>query len=186
MNRKKVWKSVVGFEGVYSVSNDGDIRRDLGGFKNTVVGKILAIGTTSNGYGTISLCCNGKKLSSSVHKIVASAFFGPPPSGHQVNHINGNKKDNRVENLEYVTPIQNMLHAVNVLGFSNRGDRHGSRLHPERRPRGDSHGRVTVSDANVKIAKADFLSGTTKTAIAKKLGVSVTTVCDWINGKSRS
>lgn len=114
------WKSIPGYEGWYSVSSCGHVRRDRSE-NNTFVGKILAQ-TNSRGYRLVILSKAGAKKVFSVHRLVCLAFHGPRPEGMQCNHINGCKEDNRVENLEYVTARQNILHAANLLGHW-RGER---------------------------------------------------------------
>lgn len=61
---------------------------------------------------------NGKVRDRTIHRIVAEAFIGPIPEGMVVNHKNGNILDNRVENLEIVTPLENSQHAIEVLGHN--------------------------------------------------------------------
>ena len=71
----------------------------------------------SNGYRRISLeKDNGKRSGVDVHRLIASTFLGPIPKGMWVNHENGDKADNRVENLKVDTPSYNHHHAFNVLG----------------------------------------------------------------------
>jgi hypothetical protein len=76
----------------------------------------------SNGYLRIAYWSHTKKVNTSflVHRLVARAFLGPCPEGMQVNHKNGVKYDNRIENLEYVTPSQNTRHAIEKKLFDPR------------------------------------------------------------------
>lgn len=67
--------------------------------------------TQRNGYLLIKLCKNGDAKHKSVHRIVAETFIPNPQNKSQVNHINGNKKDNRIENLEWATMSENIRHA---------------------------------------------------------------------------
>ena len=71
----------------------------------------------SGGYLVVGLWRDGKRKQKYVHRLVAIAFLGPPPSPkHEVNHKNGDKTDNRVENLEWATHSENGLHTHRVLG----------------------------------------------------------------------
>jgi hypothetical protein len=98
----EIWKPVVGYEGLYEVS-------DLGRVRNAS-GKVLRDRILWTGYNRAALCKNGTRKCTPVHRLVAAAFIGPRPDGHEVNHINGIRADNRPENLEYVTRRQNMAH----------------------------------------------------------------------------
>jgi hypothetical protein len=62
------------------------------------------------GYLRVALYVDGRKINRTVHSLVAACFLGPRPDGRHVNHIDGNKANNRRENLEYVTPLENALH----------------------------------------------------------------------------
>ena len=102
-----MWKSVVGYEGLYEVNENGQIRSLP---RNTTSGRILSLYTNGhNGYQYVCLCKDNKSISKRVHKIVMEAFEGK--SDLIINHINGAKDDNRLSNLEYCTQSENMLHA---------------------------------------------------------------------------
>lgn len=102
-------KKVVGFENWYSVTNDGYVfshHRDVW-LKPSKVGA---------GYHRVGLYYLGKTHNRYVHRIVAEAFIGPS-NGREINHKNGDKTDNRVENLEWVTRSQNNQHKHYELGY---------------------------------------------------------------------
>lgn len=133
------WRPVVGYEGWYSVSNLGRVRRDVGGTR-TYAGRICKPYERREGYQFVGICAGSHSSLKhrSVHQLVAEAFIGPRPPGTGVNHLNNIRSDNRPENLEWATPKQNTAHALKQ-GRIATGDRQGARLHPETRPRGDAH-----------------------------------------------
>ena len=111
MNEEK-WLPLVGYEGKYEVSSLGRCRRACRG-KNTYVGRIIT--PKRNGYGywywTLSSGGPNRKMSSvKIHRSVARAFLGEPPDRLIVHHKNGDKNDNRLENLEYATRSANAVH----------------------------------------------------------------------------
>jgi hypothetical protein len=107
------WRNVVGFEGVYSVSNLGRVRRNIGNC-GTQAGRILIFVFRPGGYHGVCLQLRKKNKSKVVHRLVSDAFLGIRPDGLQCNHKDGIKTNNRVENLEYVTPSENMLHSYRI------------------------------------------------------------------------
>jgi len=112
----EIWKDVVGYEGVYQVSSRGRVMRVAGG-KGAVPGRVLRTRKHSGGYLQVTLCHECKPRPEYVHRLVAGAFLERPSPDHsEVNHRNGNKMDNRVENLEWCTPSENQRHSAQILG----------------------------------------------------------------------
>lgn len=110
------WRPVVGYEGWYEVSSFGRVKRIAPGYRG-VRPKVLAQHTEKRiGYRTVSLCVNAKPVKIRVHVLVARAFLPNPDSKRTVNHKNGIRTDNRVENLEWATDSENQQHAYDVLG----------------------------------------------------------------------
>ena len=110
------WRAVPGHVGAYEVSSlgrvrslDRVIRHSPGGGSRRVSGRILRPGISVGRYLSVAL---GQHRSRHVHSLVAEAFLGPRPTGHQVNHIDNDGLNNRLENLEYVTPAGNRMHAL--------------------------------------------------------------------------
>lgn len=102
------WKAIKDFE-KYSVSDRGDVR-------NEDTGKILVGGTNQKGYRQVRLVSDKGQFHFSVHRLVAEAFIDNPLNKPQVNHKDGNKKNNSVSNLEWCTASENSAHAWRELG----------------------------------------------------------------------
>lgn len=95
----EVWKDIQGYEGLYQVSNLGNVRSlDYGGTRRV---KILKLDTQKNGYKQVKLYKNGKCKNHRIHRLVSIHFIDNPKNLPKVNHKNENKADNRVENLEW-------------------------------------------------------------------------------------
>lgn len=109
----EIWKQIIGFEGVYSVSSHGRIRRDKHSNKSHA-GDILKQGVNPQGYKRVELLLDGKRHAFLTHCLVALCFLGPRPEGFQVNHIDGDKGNAFIGNLEYVTPSENVRHAFRL------------------------------------------------------------------------
>lgn len=100
---KEIWKDVVGYEGRYQVSN-------LGNVKSLITNKIL-LGGITRGYKIAILRKNNKAYVQYIHRLVVLAFIPKAKSKNCVNHKNGIKTDNRVDNLEWVTQKENVEHS---------------------------------------------------------------------------
>lgn len=121
----EVWKDVLGYEGLYQVSNLGQVRSLERYRKNhvgvaKVQGKILRQSIKNSGYAKVALCKDGKVKTFTIHRMVAQAFVENVDGKTTVNHINGNKLDNRAENLEWTTYAENNMHAIDT-GLNKMG-----------------------------------------------------------------
>lgn len=120
MNLDEIWKDVIGYEGCYQVSNLGGLksisRKVKGRVGNIVIKKekVMKQPLSSGAYVRVSLCKNGSVKSFSLHRLIAEAFILNPENKPQVNHINGVKSDNRLDNLEWSTVSDNSKHAIGL------------------------------------------------------------------------
>lgn len=108
------WKDIAGYEGLYQISNMGRVK-SLERFKpngQIVPEKIKTPSAKSNNYLALQLYKNNKPKNCYIHRLVAEAFIPNPQNKETVNHINGDKHDNSVENLEWSTYTENNHHAT--------------------------------------------------------------------------
>ena len=121
----ETWKDIIGFEGYYEVSNLGNIRtveRYINypdGSKHLYKSKPIKLRPSVYGYNMAWICKDCKKKGLFVHREVAKSFLPNPENKPQVNHINGIKTDNKLENLEWCTQFENMQHSFSVLKREN-------------------------------------------------------------------
>lgn len=116
------WKQVTGYEGFYSISSHGRLRRDAGG-KGTVAGLILKPRMTKDGYVKYALTKDCIQTAHFAHRLVYLAFVGPLAPEMQVDHLNQCKDDNRVENLEQVSRLENMQRSFRAGRNMAKGER---------------------------------------------------------------
>lgn len=115
MNRKyyldEIWKPIRDYEGLYDVSNYGRVR--CHDYYKKGITQILQTNATKGYYVKVGLRKNGQKRYFRVHRLVAIAFLPSPQEGQtQVEHLNCDKRDNRVENLRWCSPKGNMANPI--------------------------------------------------------------------------
>jgi len=152
----EIWKDIKGYEGLYQVSNLGNVRSL--NWRNTGETRNLYLKPHNKGYLQVELA-NGKRKMFTVHKLVAIHFVPGYEDGFVVNHINENKTDNRAENLEWCTFSHNVRHSQN--------------LHKERTHKGDVR---KCAEEIIQMTSDNVIVGKWSSAISikTKLGYS-----DW-------
>jgi hypothetical protein len=164
------WRFIPGYGTRYSVSSIGRVRANHSGISGRVV--ILAdFRQCRKKYRRVNLYdATGKLRQWGVHQLVAIAFLGPVPDGHEVNHKDTNHANNRLDNLEYVTPRQNIDHAV-AAGVMPR-------------MRGETNGTAKLSDLDAIDIKTCIDIGCPDWELAAVYGVSLTTISLIRRGKA--
>jgi hypothetical protein len=163
MATRERWRAVVGHEGAYEVSDQGQVRsldrivvlND--GRTRFAAGRVLRAGLTGYGYLHVGLGLEGRRLNRKIHQLVMQAFVGPCPEGMEVCHGPGGKTDNRLINLSYGTKSQNQV----------------DRLRDGTDARGRKNANARLTEEEVILIRA---SSESVTALAARLGVARTTV----------
>jgi hypothetical protein len=146
-------KFVRGYEEFYSITT-------LGRVWSNRYSRWLKPWISSKGYEQVTLMVDGKVANPTVHKLVADAFIPNPQNKPQINHKNGNKKDSRVSNLEWVTSRENLQHACDM-GLN-------------------SHYKLSLKDKLLICQIFDSVK-ITKTKLAEMFGLSTAGICYVIN-----
>jgi hypothetical protein len=122
MEEEEIWKPIKGYEGLYEVSSIGRVR--CLNYRNR--GEIHIKASSGLRYCQVCLTKDGKMRCFYVHRLVAEAYLPEPKEGEtQVNHKNGDKRDNRISNLEWVSPIVNVNNPVTKPNLRKRYHREG-------------------------------------------------------------
>lgn len=172
---QEIWKDVTGYEGAYQVSNFGNVR-SLDRIIKTSSGKeYFEKGVTksqrlnADGYPRVTLSKHSKKTNHRVYRLVAIEFIPNPHNKPQINHINGIKTDNRVENLEWCTIQENIKHS-NETGLAKVAS-------------GENHIWATLTDEQVLDIYKRSNSGEPQLDIAKDYNTSISVVSRIKNGR---
>ncbi len=155
MNKQEEWKNIS--EHIdYQVSNFGNIKH----IKKKLP-RVLAIGTW--GYPQVSLYIKGKMKTYKIHKLVAKYFIPNPNNYRDVNHIDGNKLNNKISNLEWCTHKDNAIHASKI---------------------GINHHKILNSElGNIR---SSYLNGESQTSIAKRYNVDQSSISLIVTNKRRN
>ena len=118
----EIWKDILNYEGLYQVSNYGNVKslNRINRNGKTVHEKILSQAKSTSGYLQVNLSKDNKVKIFQVHRLVAVAFIDNPDNKPQVDHIDNNKHNNHVENLRWVTGKENMGNVITKITLSNR------------------------------------------------------------------
>jgi hypothetical protein len=157
---EEIWKPILGYEGYYEISNTGRVKclpRKGSGCKNYVYFKKITPPKDNVHYPTFSLNVGGKSKSLMLHRVLAIHFIQNPENKLQVNHIDGNKSNNDLSNLEWVSPSENIYHGLS-LGIMNTA-----------KGVDKPHARFTEND--VRNIKTRLINGDIGSHIAKDYGV---------------
>lgn len=142
---------------------------EMGEIFNTRTTKKLKPYLSDWGYFKVSVSDYPLKKTYLVHRLIALSFIPNPDNKPEINHIDGNKQNNSIENLEWVTTTENIRHAL-MFGLM---------------PTGDKHPKVKVTDNEILIIKQMRKDNITYKKISEKFGISVTHACRVAKGKRR-
>jgi len=162
------WRDAVGYEGFYQVSNFGNVRscdryvKCMNEGVALLKGKARKICLSIDGYPRVTTRQSGKGRTETVHTLVAKAFLGDRPVGYHVNHLDGNKQNNFVGNLEYCTQSENQIHAY--------------RLGLKKGLKGESSSRAKLKACDIPEIRNRLAKGQSTSSIAKEYKVSQSTI----------
>jgi hypothetical protein len=125
-NNTEIWKDIVGFEGLYQISNYGNVKsckrlvNSKSGSQRLVNEKLLSLGKDKDGYLMAILCQDATKKTVKIHRLVAESFIDKVDGKNLVNHIDSQKSNNFVSNLEWVSSLENNCHSKLKLKYTSK------------------------------------------------------------------
>lgn len=181
MKEAEEWRDIPDTNGLYQASNFGRIR-SLNPFRCNRIGSVMKPAVGRGGYLRLGIIYPNKgKTLRNIHHLVAEAFIGSRPNGMVVNHIDFDRTNNHIDNLEYVTVKENIRHSQerrtkalrespNLVHY--KGDDHWTRRTPERLARGEKQGSAKMTEAQVADLKERYRKGMTPMEAIRELGIS--------------
>lgn len=174
---QEIWVDLIGAEGLYKLSNNGilmSLSKTWICGQNTIRSKpdsIMSWANDENGYSIASVRINGKKKMISLHRQLAIHFIPNPENKPQINHKDGNTRNNNISNLEWATQSENTKHAYDTGLFRKRFEEE------------------SFNGKSVKITKkktGEIFIFPTLTKAAKDMGIHITTISQNLNGNAKS
>ena len=107
----EIWKDIKGYEGLYQISNFGNVKRIKGINSRYYDGYVLNTSDNGQGYKLVGLSKNKKRTNHYIHRLVAEAFIDNPQQYKEINHIDNNKSNNKVQNLEWCDRSYNVKYS---------------------------------------------------------------------------
>lgn len=178
---KEIWKDIPNYEGSYQVSNYGRIK-SLPRKRIRKTEKVLKSFTNNSGYEIIRLYQNGLERKYLIHRLVAEVFVTNVNNLPQVNHIDGNKHNNNVNNLEWCTASQNMKHSyANGL----------NKITEKRRKICSKNGKIAIESSKRKVNQYDIEGNFIKTwdsilQIKRKLNIDNSAISKCCKNKRKT
>jgi len=161
LEKSEEWRSVPGWG--YEASDAGRLR-------NGTTRRLLLPSVTDRGYEKVTFQENYRRKTVRVHRAIYEAWFGPVPVGLQINHLDGNKRNNAPGNLEAVTNKQNILHAI-ASGLWACGSKNGSKTKPHRVARGERASLAKLTTPQVLDIRRRRSNGERLAPLANEFGV---------------
>ncbi len=174
-NLQEQWRPVPEFEGIYEASNQGRVRSldrivsRSDGAKQPWRGRVLKGTLDPWGYPCVTLHRSGKSYTRRVHRVIAATWFGPRGEDIQINHIDGDKANNAIRNLEYVTQSENVQHAY-ANGMMAR-------------ERGEAHHMAKLTDDDVRLIR-HLAGAVSHRKLARRFGVSKGNITFIVQGRT--
>lgn len=179
MNNIEIWKNIIGYENRYLISNFGNV-------ESLITNKILKQSKDKDGYRVITIrkIDEIKRKTKKIHRLVLETFIGICPNGYEAGHLDGNKDNNNIINLKWITPSENGKHKI-IHGTSPKGLKNGKYTHPEKVQKGDDINTSKLTEKDViNIRKLYKTTCKNLSELGRKFGVTHTAIRFIIIGKN--